>query len=272
MKHPLSIFVAANRSKLLFAAAVFGAAIALVDLWIKPYISLGLLYLFPIMIAAGFLARRTIIIIALVCAVLDFSNRPKNETFIHLLFSSAAFMGTGLFVSELIRNRYLALQQHADELADQIERRHEAEERLNILVEGTPAAIVTVGLDGKIVLCNQTAQRLLAPEAQSLRGQPISAYLPALEPVVPMPPSARSHGEQFTRREQQILSFVLEGLANKEIADRIGVSESSVKATLHLLFAKTGTHTRTQLVRIALEQHKSELSPKHRSEPPLSSG
>jgi len=39
----------------------------------------------------------------------------------------------------------------------------------------------------------------------------------------------------------------------------IGVSESSVKATLHLLFAKTGTHTRTQLVRIALEQHKREL-------------
>ena len=263
MKHPLSIFVPANRRKLLVAAAVFGVAIALVDLWAEHYISLGLLYLFPIMIAAGFLSRRTIIIIGLVCAVLDFSNRPENETPIHLLFSCIAFVGTGLFISELVRNRYLVLQQHADELADQIKRRREAEERLNILVESTPTAIVTIGLDGKIVRCNQTAQRLLAPEAQSLQGQSINDYLCALQPVVPMPPSgisrAASHAGRFTKREQQVLSFVYEGLANKEIADRIGVSESSVKATLHLLFAKTGTHTRTQLVRIALEQHKREL-------------
>src|SRR5580658_8107057 len=36
----------------------------------------------------------------------------------------------------------------------------------------------------------------------------------------------------FTAREQQVLSCVFEGLANKEIAAKIGVSESSVKATL----------------------------------------
>jgi DNA-binding NarL/FixJ family response regulator len=62
---------------------------------------------------------------------------------------------------------------------------------------------------------------------------------------------------KFTQRERQVLSFVFEGLANKEIADRIGVSESSVKATLQQLFSKTGVHTRSQLVRIALEQHKA---------------
>lgn len=70
---------------------------------------------------------------------------------------------------------------------------------------------------------------------------------------------ARSRSEQFTQRERQVLSFVFEGLANKEIADRIHVSESSVKATLQQLFAKTGTHTRSQLVRIALEHYKNEL-------------
>ena len=61
---------------------------------------------------------------------------------------------------------------------------------------------------------------------------------------------------KFTQRERQVLSFVFEGLANKEIAERIGVSESSVKATLQQLFSKTGVHTRSQLVRIALEQYK----------------
>ena len=63
----------------------------------------------------------------------------------------------------------------------------------------------------------------------------------------------------FTEREQQVLSCVFEGLANKEIAARIGVSESSVKATLQQLFSKTGVRTRSQLVRIVLAQHRDQL-------------
>jgi DNA-binding NarL/FixJ family response regulator len=57
----------------------------------------------------------------------------------------------------------------------------------------------------------------------------------------------------LTEREDQVLRGVFEGLANKEIAAKIGVSESSVKATLQQLFQKTGVRTRSQLVRIALE-------------------
>jgi len=63
----------------------------------------------------------------------------------------------------------------------------------------------------------------------------------------------------FTEREQQVLSCVFEGLANKEIAARIGVSESSIKATLQQLFSKTGVRTRSQLVRIVLEQHRDQI-------------
>jgi len=57
----------------------------------------------------------------------------------------------------------------------------------------------------------------------------------------------------LTHREGQVLQGVFEGLTNKEIAVRIGVSEDSIKATLKLLFLKTGARTRSQLVRIALE-------------------
>jgi two-component system, NarL family, nitrate/nitrite response regulator NarL len=63
----------------------------------------------------------------------------------------------------------------------------------------------------------------------------------------------------LTQRERQVLSYVFEGLANKQIAEKIGVSESSVKATLQQLFSKTGVHTRSQLVRIALEQYKDRI-------------
>jgi DNA-binding NarL/FixJ family response regulator len=57
----------------------------------------------------------------------------------------------------------------------------------------------------------------------------------------------------LTAREQQVLQGVFEGLANKEIGVRLGVSESAVKATLQQLFRKTGVRTRSQLVRVALE-------------------
>jgi two-component system nitrate/nitrite response regulator NarL len=65
--------------------------------------------------------------------------------------------------------------------------------------------------------------------------------------------------KRFTERERQVLSFVFEGLANKEIAARVGVSEGSVKATLQQLFSKTGVRTRSQLVRIVLEQHQEQI-------------
>ncbi|SRR5258705_10265497 len=65
--------------------------------------------------------------------------------------------------------------------------------------------------------------------------------------------------ERFTQRERQVLSYVFEGLGNKEIAARISVSESSVKATLQQLFSKTGVHTRGQLVRIVLEQYRNQI-------------
>jgi len=58
----------------------------------------------------------------------------------------------------------------------------------------------------------------------------------------------------LTPREQQVLRSVFEGLTNKEIAYQIGVSLSSVKATLQTLFEKTGVRTRGQLVRIAIER------------------
>jgi DNA-binding NarL/FixJ family response regulator len=65
---------------------------------------------------------------------------------------------------------------------------------------------------------------------------------------------AQAGKEPLTAREQQVLRSVFEGLTNKEIAYRIGASQSSVKATLQNLFEKTGVRTRGQLVRISIER------------------
>lgn len=72
-------------------------------------------------------------------------------------------------------------------------------------------------------------------------------------------PSAQQSRVQFTERERRVLSSVFEGLANKQIGDRLQISESAVKACLQQLFAKTGVRTRSQLVRIALEQYRDQL-------------
>jgi DNA-binding NarL/FixJ family response regulator len=66
-------------------------------------------------------------------------------------------------------------------------------------------------------------------------------------------PGASGERALLTEREQHVLQGVFEGLANKEIGVRLGISESAVKATLQQLFRKTNVRTRSQLVRIALE-------------------
>jgi two-component system, NarL family, nitrate/nitrite response regulator NarL len=64
---------------------------------------------------------------------------------------------------------------------------------------------------------------------------------------------------QFNDRQRKVLRFVLEGLSNKEIAWRLQISESYVKAILQSLFQKTGVRTRGQLVRVAFEQYEDQL-------------
>ena len=70
------------------------------------------------------------------------------------------------------------------------------------------------------------------------------------------------HAEEaplFNERQRRVLRFVLEGLSNKEIAWRLQISESYVKAILQTLFQKTGVRTRGQLVRVAFEQYEDQI-------------
>jgi DNA-binding NarL/FixJ family response regulator len=62
---------------------------------------------------------------------------------------------------------------------------------------------------------------------------------------------------QLTSRERDVLKGVFEGLSNKEIAASLSISEGSVKSALQQLFIKTGVRTRSQLVRVALEEYSS---------------
>lgn len=64
---------------------------------------------------------------------------------------------------------------------------------------------------------------------------------------------------KFTDRERITMRYLLQGLANKEIAGNLNISESAVKATLQQLFSKTGVRTRSQLVLLAIEKYRDQL-------------
>jgi DNA-binding NarL/FixJ family response regulator len=57
----------------------------------------------------------------------------------------------------------------------------------------------------------------------------------------------------FTPREQSVLELVVDGLMNKEIARRLDTSVRNVEKYVSRLFSKTGTNSRTELVRFSLE-------------------
>jgi DNA-binding NarL/FixJ family response regulator len=57
----------------------------------------------------------------------------------------------------------------------------------------------------------------------------------------------------FTPREQSVLDLVSAGLMNKEIARQLETSVRNVEKYVSRLFGKTGTNSRTELVRYALE-------------------
>jgi two-component system sensor kinase FixL len=180
-----SIYSEDNRKRFLVAAAILIVMIAVVDWQTKPFISIGFLYLFPILLAAGFLPRWQIIVVALVCAVLQelFSELPSSEAIYRLLMASAGFVGTGLFVSEIIRNRQATLE-HLREVETQIGLRKEIEEQLQVLVESSPVAIVTIDSAGVVLLANEASQSLFAPGSAPIVGQPIGEFLPALQAAV----------------------------------------------------------------------------------------
>lgn len=64
---------------------------------------------------------------------------------------------------------------------------------------------------------------------------------------------------KLTDRDRLLLRALFQGLANKEIAGRLQITEGAVKASLRLLFQKFKVQTRSQLVRIALEEYKDQL-------------
>ncbi len=60
-------------------------------------------------------------------------------------------------------------------------------------------------------------------------------------------------GHPFSPREHEVLTLVAEGLTNKEIAYRLGISDRTVQFHLNSMFNKTTAQSRTEAVALALK-------------------
>ena len=72
-----------------------------------------------------------------------------------------------------------------------------------------------------------------------------SLILEGVEEAASAPPAT----DGFTPREHEVLALLKDGLSNKGIANRLNVSEVTVKTHLGKVFRKLGVHTRTQALR-----------------------
>jgi len=163
----------ARKGPVLIGCMAVIAIIAIADWLTPPFISLGFLYLLPIASMAGFLPRTAIVALGVGCAALSelFSSFYPAGRVNRSIFEMLLLVGCGLFFSELLRNRRLRL---------------EGERKLQVLVDTSPVAIVTVDHRGVVEMANHAAEDLLRPESASLVGQPIGRFLPELsEALVP---------------------------------------------------------------------------------------
>ena len=58
---------------------------------------------------------------------------------------------------------------------------------------------------------------------------------------------------KVTPREKEVLSLICNGLSNKEIAARLGISEQTVKNYVSALMEKSRTRSRTQLAIVSMK-------------------
>ncbi|WP_328303375.1 response regulator transcription factor [Streptomyces sp. NBC_00435] len=91
---------------------------------------------------------------------------------------------------------------------------------------------------GQSVLDREVQDRLLATARNTTARTP--------EPVPALP-------EDLTPREREVLALIGQGLPNRGIAEKLFISEATVKTHINNLFAKTGIRDRAAAVRRAIE-------------------
>lgn len=104
------------------------------------------------------------------------------------------------------------------------------------------------------LLKNVTADELADAIRAAKAGQPTLApeATQALIHATTKPPDL---GFDLTQREREVLSLMIEGLNNPDIAERLVVSRSTIKFHVSSILSKLGASSRTEAVALALQNN-----------------
>jgi DNA-binding NarL/FixJ family response regulator len=72
--------------------------------------------------------------------------------------------------------------------------------------------------------------------------------------LAPRPLGVAAEIDPLTEREREVLAMLARGLSNRRIAERMAISENTVKAHVAAVLAKLGASTRTEAVTAALRR------------------
>jgi signal transduction histidine kinase len=162
------------------AALALTAGLVLLEWRFRFDFSLGIFYTLPVCVAATALTRVQIVGFGIFCAVVraPFTPAASNlESLLKFVMASIAYCCAGLLVVEMSNNRRRLLEHFARLRLEQDLRRH-AEEQLRILVESSPAAILTINKNMQVEAANHAAHDMLRYPFGALRGKSVAGYFP----------------------------------------------------------------------------------------------
>jgi two-component system, NarL family, response regulator YdfI len=135
-----------------------------------------------------------------------------------------------------------------------------AEIPIVVLTEATSPAALAQALQAGIravlpgeISTDQLAAALQAAAAGLVVLHPVEvpaafpAHAPASQPLAELP-------EPLTRREREVLQMLAAGLANKEIAARLNISDHTAKFHVAAILGKLGAATRTEAVALGIRR------------------
>ena len=124
---------------------------------------------------------------------------------------------------------------------------------------GQPAMLARAGLRGWSVLGRDVDSDQLDLAVRSADAGLVLLDLPVAATALSLPTAVAAPGvgpgtDALTARELQVLQLVAQGLPNKGIARRLGISENTAKFHVASLSGKLGASSRTEAVTLAARQ------------------